>query len=140
MCATHGMDADAGAALLGSLEGAGVLIRLEGAGLEDTLFLRPDEGLLRVLSSSLHLPYTSAEQGRLDRLQQVLDSKLKQLEPRRVQKEQLDASATRSTHLTIGAMLVYLAGQNAVFFWMTFFVWSCESDGTPAATVFFGIF
>ena len=52
-----------------------------------------------------------------------MDSKLKQLEPRRAQKEQLDASATRSTHMTIGAMLVYLAGQNAVFF--------CENTSTP---------
>eukprot|EP01046_Picozoa_sp_COSAG06_P017376 COSAG06_NODE_1178_length_10397_cov_22.429889_8_plen_292_part_00 len=126
MCATHGLDAAAGASLLRSLEGAGSVVRISGAGLDSTLFLRPDEGLLRAVASNLGLAYTTTDQGRIDGLQQTLDEKLALLEPASAKKEELDLSARRATHRTIALMLGYLAAQNAFFFWMTFFVWSWD--------------
>ena len=42
ICAHHGLDAKQADALLKSLEGAGVVVRITGADLDSTLFLRPD--------------------------------------------------------------------------------------------------
>ena len=41
-------------------------------------------------------------------------------------KEELDGAARRATHRTIALMLLYLAAQNGVFFYGTFFVWSWD--------------
>eukprot|EP01043_Picozoa_sp_COSAG02_P073152 COSAG02_NODE_14099_length_1310_cov_64.926507_1_plen_232_part_10 len=63
ICADHGLDAEKAAVLLKSLEGAGVVVRIAGADLDSTLFLRPDEGILRAVSSNLGLPYYCIQSG-----------------------------------------------------------------------------
>lgn len=126
ICAHHGLDAKQADALLKSLEGAGVVVRITGADLDSTLFLRPDEGILRVVSSNLGLPYATVDQERVERLQRILDEKLGLLSSAQKQKEDLDRSARRGTHRTIALMLGYLALQNVAFFYGTFFVWSWD--------------
>jgi hypothetical protein len=126
ICADHGLDAEKAAILLKSLEGAGVVVRIAGADLDSTLFLRPDEGILRAVSSNLGLPYATVDQDRVQRLQRILDEKLASLNSAQKQKEELDYSARRATHRTIALMLGYLALQNGAFFYGTFFVWSWD--------------
>ena len=126
LCAAQGLDEQQAAALLERLEGAGVVARLSGGSLAGTLFLRPDEGLLRLVSANLDLPYVSADQRRIDRLTEIVESKEAQLAPQLSEKERLDAAANKSARRTVAAMLTYLTAQNAFFFWMTFYVWSWD--------------
>ena len=56
----------------------------------------------------------------------MLDKKLALLRPAQQKKEELDGAARRATHRTIALMLLYLAAQNGVFFYGTFFVWSWD--------------
>lgn len=124
ICGLHGLDAEEAAVLLKSLESAGVVVRI--ADLPSTLFLRPDEGLLRAVSSNLGMPYTTVDQERLNRLQRILDKKLAFLIPAQLQKEELDRSARRATHRTIALMLAYLAVQNGLFLYGTFVMYSWD--------------
>ena len=127
ICRLHGLNAEEASVLLKSLESAGVVVRITTpADLASTLFLRPDEGLLRAVSSNLGIPYTTVNQERLDRLQRMLDKKLAFLIPAQLQKEELDRSARRATHRTMALMLAYLAVQNGLFIYGTFVMYSWD--------------